>query len=206
MVIAKARRGLGIICAALAVSAISMSAQRAGAGELSLSGSSITISGSINPGDEYKFKEFLKSAGPVTTVHLDSGGGNIFAAGVMAHLIRSQGLTTVVDASRQKCASACTILFAAGVRRYYLNSASLAGGVVACQGFRGLGFHQGASPGLSGVGRYSGEGTAEMIGLLYEFGASSAAGLIDNSSPESVYRPSEQRALQLGIATNIRGS
>ena len=206
MVSGRACRGLGVVCALVAASIVSMSAQRAGAVELSVSGSSITISGSISPGDEYKFQEFLKSAGRVTTVHLDSGGGNISTAGVMARLIRSQGLATMVDASRQKCASACTLLFAAGVRRYYLNAGSLTGGVVACQGFRGLGFHQGASPGHSGASRYSGEGTAEMIGLLYELGASRAASLIDNSAPDSVYRPSEQRALELGIATHIRGS
>jgi hypothetical protein len=199
-------RGLWIFCAALTASAASMFWAPAGAVELSASGSSMTVSGSINQGDEFQFEEFLKKAGAITTVRLDSGGGNIYSAGVMARLIRSRGMTTVVDASRQKCASACTILFAAGVRRYYLNAASLGGGLVACQGFRGLGFHQGASPRRTGASRYSGEGTAQMIALLYEFGASSAAGLIDNSSPDSVYRPSESQAIQLGIATHVRGS
>jgi hypothetical protein len=180
----------------------------ASAVELSMSGSTVTISGSIQQGDEFKFQDFIKGAGAgrVTTLRLDSGGGNIASAGVMAHFIRSAGMTTLVDASRNKCASACTILFAAGVRRLYLNADSFASGVVACQGFRGLGFHQGANPGGSGASRYSGVGTAQMIGLLYEFGASSAASLIDNSSPDTVYRPSAQRALELGIATIIRGS
>jgi hypothetical protein len=180
----------------------------AGAVELSMSGSTVTISGSIQQGDEFKFQDFIKGAGPgrVTTLRLDSGGGNIASAGVMAHLIRSAGMTTLVDAAHSKCASACTILFAAGVRRLYLNADGFASGVVTCQGFRGLGFHQGASPGGSGASRYSGVGTAQMIGLLYEFGASSAASLIDNSSPDTVYRPSAQKALELGIATIIRGS
>jgi hypothetical protein len=203
-----ARARLLLLSAALAIVSTFPFVRSASAIELSISGSTVTVSGSIEQGDEFKFQDFIKAAGAgrVTTLRLDSGGGNIGSAGVMAHLIRGAGMTTLVDAARNKCASACTILFAAGVRRLYLNADGFASGVVACQGFRGLGFHQGASPGHSSGSRYSGVGTAQMIGLLYEFGASSAASLIDNSSPETVYRPSAQKALELGIATLTRGS
>jgi hypothetical protein len=207
MAAGKALNGFGCFWAAILFAGAGLPSQSAGAVELAVSGSTLMLSGPIVQGDEYKFRDFLKDAGAgrVTTIRLDSGGGNIFAAGAIARIIRGAGLTTVVDASRSKCASACTILFAAGVRRLYLNADGLEGGVVACQGFRGLGYHQGASPGMAASNRYSGAGTAEMISLIYEMGASSAAGLIDNSTPDSVYRPSTQKALELGIATHTRG-
>ncbi len=62
------------------------------------------------------------------------------------------GLVTVVDASRDSCNSACTGLFAAGVRRLYLNAGFPDGAAVKT----GLGFHEGNAPQQSGGRGYSG--------------------------------------------------
>lgn len=53
---------------------------------------------------------------PIRVIHLNSGGGRVESAIEVAHFIRSQEITTVVRKDAL-CASACTLLFQAGVKR-----------------------------------------------------------------------------------------
>jgi hypothetical protein len=166
--------------------------------EMSLAGKDLWLRGHIEAGDHLKFHDFIESAGVgrVSTVHLDSRGGDIYSAGEIARQIRLAGLSTVVDASQHVCASSCTIIFAGGVRRVYRN-ADRVGGLSGGQGFKGLGFHEGAL-----AESYSSAATALMISLYQELGVPSAANLVDRASPEAIYGLSGAMAMRLGIATS----
>ena len=79
---------------------------------------SILISGRIQPGDETRFQLLLLNLGgrgPIE-VHLNSGGGLVDAAMKIADVVHKAGLTTRVP-YRATCASACALVFAAGVNR-----------------------------------------------------------------------------------------
>ncbi len=162
------------------------------------------MSGSIIAGDEFRFFELMKTnAKSINLISLNSGGGAIDPAIEMARYIRANGLTTLLDGSRAKCASACTLLFAAGTRRHYVNALSLADGVVGKSGFSGLGYHEGNSSLSRSKNRYSGQATARMIGMYYELGSSRAADLATKAPPEMLYRVSGSSALSLGLATSL---
>lgn len=113
----------------------------AGRGGISLSIESpfILLKGSICPGDEDKFRKLLKTIDPgVHTVKLVSGGGNGGAAEAIGKLLRSHKFNTYVDGAVDRCASACTNIFAAGVQRFYSGAQDIATGKEAR---RGLGYH-----------------------------------------------------------------
>ena len=169
------------------------------AGEIRASGRIITISGEIVPGDQFKFRDLLKETG-AAAIRLNSPGGDIYTAGEIARQIRAARSSTIVDAARDSCISACTILFAGGQRRLYLNAERV--GESSDPGdFRGLGFHQANHPDQAGPGRYSGEGTAQMKSLYYEFGVPNAATLAKNASPDEVFLITGREAVAMGIAT-----
>lgn len=160
--------------------------------------------GHIKNGDENTFKRLLASIpkGEVKGVVLHSGGGFVHAAGEIGREIREKGLTTVVDASSVSCVSACTILFAAGTQRVYLNAGGVKDGATA-DARKGLGFHEGSSSTSRDPNHYSGAGTAQVIAFFYEFGVSGAAALATKAPPESVYMVSGPTALQIGLATRL---
>jgi hypothetical protein len=198
-----ARRALLAVAFVCALAA-SPAAQAA---EIGRSGATIIFSGAIVNGDQLKFKEVLGRSGspPAQLVNLDSGGGKIEPAGDIARLIRANGLATMVNAARAKCASACTVIFVSGARRYYLNAEGLSEGAMSKSNFLGLGFHQGNSKLSLERNNFSGRATAQMIAFYYEFGVSGAAKLADKAPPEQYYRISGATALSLGIATSLRG-
>jgi hypothetical protein len=169
------------------------------AGEIRASGRTITISGEIVPGDQFKFRDLLKETA-AATIRLNSPGGDIYTAGEIARQIRASGSSTIVDAASDSCISACTILFAGGQRRLYLN-AERVGESPDPGDFRGLGFHQASHPDQSGPGRYSGEGAAQMKSLYYEFGVPNAATLAKSASPDEVFLITGREAVAMGIAT-----
>lgn len=196
------------LCSAIAkavgaLATVSLCGFGAQACEMSLAGKALWLRGHIDAGDQTKFHDLIDSAGAgrVAAVHLDSRGGDIYSAGEIARQIRTAGLSTVVDASQHVCASSCTIIFAGGVRRVYLN-ADRVGGLSSGRGFKGLGFHEGALADPYGADTYSGAATALMISLYQELGVPSAANLVDRASPEAIYGLSGAMAMRLGIATN----
>jgi hypothetical protein len=171
--------------------------------ELSARGSVLTLSGAIKDGDQYILRDFLASpAGTsVRVIYLNSPGWRTNSAQMMAREIRGKGLATVIDASRHRCNSACTGLFAAGVSRHYVNAGSIRdqeGGPD-----RGLGFHQGNSMQASGQRGFSGGATAQMINTYYEMGVPGAANLVNNSAFNKMFRVSAQTAVANGIATSL---
>ena len=188
---------------ALTLAALDLLCSQSRACEMSLTGKILFITGEIFKGDEFKFRDFLSEIhAKVAEVRLNSPGGNIYASGEIGRQIRDAGLTTLVDARRDICASACTVLFASGKERVYLNARGPEG-VMGHEGFRGLGFHQGSIPDQPLESRYSGDGTAAMIRYYYEFGVPAAAGLVDKAPPERIFAVSGASALSMGIATRI---
>lgn len=107
--------------------------------KLSVTDRFILLQGSICPGDDKRFKAFLTTVSPsIRLIKLASGGGNGGAAQAMGVMIREAGYNTYVDATRDRCASACTHIFAAGVERFYAGSAEIKTGR---EGRVGLGYH-----------------------------------------------------------------
>jgi hypothetical protein len=79
---------------------------------------SIVMSGRINTDDDARFLASLSklgSSGPIE-MHLASPGGSILTAMKIADVVRKLGLTTSVP-YQTTCASACVLVFAAGVNR-----------------------------------------------------------------------------------------
>jgi hypothetical protein len=174
--------------------------------EISKNGSVVMLKGPIVAGDEYEFKNFINdpSNASIKIVRLHSTGGKVIPARDIGRLIRSKNLTTLVDAKSDNCASACTLLFGAGVNRHYTNASNIKDGVY---GFKeltvGLGYHEGNTPTSLDKNRYSGQATADMIAGYYEFGVKNAKDIITLAPPNKLYRVSSQTALQLGIATSL---
>jgi hypothetical protein len=168
---------------------------------LAQKGETATLSGAIEAGDEFVFREFMRrpEARQIRTTYLSSPGGIILSAREIARDIRAAGISTVVDAARGACSSACTGIFAGGVQRYYLNAPphDRQGGKPS-----GLGFHEGNSAGRHGR-EYSGNATAAMINIYYEMGVSGAARVVTSADWKGMFYLSGPRALELGIATSL---
>jgi hypothetical protein len=107
--------------------------------QLSLTDRFILLQGNICQGDNKRFKAFLSTVPPtIRVIKLASGGGNGGAAQAIGVMIREAGYDTFVDATRDRCASACTHIFAAGIERFYAGSSEIKTG----RGARvGLGYH-----------------------------------------------------------------
>lgn len=185
-----------------AIALVGASAMDAEAMEMAAHGPVISLSGPIKPQDAPNFRAFfepIKSS--VRVVDLNSTGGNIDAAVDIGRLIRANHLITEIDASRSICASACTVLFASGADRRYVNGDHIREGIGGFGG-HGLGYHEGNNKLLPGADHFSGQASANMISAYYEFGVGSAADLITKSGPRSLYFISSPTAMKLGIATS----
>ena len=165
---------------------------------VSRSGTTITLSGSIVPGDHIKFREAMQGA---KIVNLNSTGGNIEAATEIGRLIRGARMVTLVNGASANCQSACGVIFASGSSRHYVNASGVADHLGA-RGERGLGFHEGNAPGPSGKREQSGRASSSMINAFYEFGASGGASLVTKAAFNQMYYVSGVTALSLGIATS----
>lgn len=176
----------------------------AGAMSLSESGDRVTLTGAIVPGDGEAFARFL--AGPHAqaprVVYLDSGGGKVLEGVAIGRAIRRAGLVTAVDAHAARCDSACTLIFAGGVRRHYVHGEDVYEGM---SGRSGLGFHTAHRPGSRVEASTLNEhGTDTMRRFYAEMGQPGAATLVDKAAFNSLYRPSGSTALGLGIATSLQ--
>jgi hypothetical protein len=87
--------------------------------------------GSVEQADDQKFDNVLeqrRNQGLVTEwLSLESAGGRLYAASNIAQMVRSNGIKTVVGASDSVgiCASACMLIYAAGVERHAWEGARL---------------------------------------------------------------------------------
>lgn len=82
----------------------------------------ITVNGELNYGSNAALEDLLAQHPDVTLLVLDSEGGRIFAARIVAEQISKRGLDTHVAG---RCFSACTIAFMAGRRRTLAPEAQL---------------------------------------------------------------------------------
>ncbi|TGD98293.1 hypothetical protein [Methylobacterium nonmethylotrophicum] len=176
----------------------------AGAMSLSETGDRITLAGSIVPGDGEAFARFLAGphARPLRVVYLDSGGGKVLEGIAIGRAIRRAGLATAVDAHAARCDSACTLIFAGGVRRHYVHGEDVYEGM---SGRTGLGFHTAHRPGNRiEASTLNEHGTDTMRRFYAEMGQPGAATLVDKAAFNTLYRPSGSTALGLGIATSLQ--
>ena len=108
------------LLAALAATLLATTAQAVTIHKVKGFDTTIHVGGDINYGDEVYLADVLqqrRNEGKVTEyVMLDSPGGNIYSGHMMGKLIRENGIKTVVDGDAV-CASACMLMFAAGVQR-----------------------------------------------------------------------------------------
>jgi len=173
--------------------------------QFSQSGSSLILNGPIEAGDDHQLRMFLSRPGAsqIRLVYLNSPGGMVYEAYKISEMIRAAGLSTVVDAGRASCASACTTIFVGGVRRYYLNAQSIVDGDANQN--HGLGFHQASSwSGRQGERQYSYQGSSTMVATFREMGVPGASKLIDRAKFGNLYRVSGNTARMLGVATDLR--
>ncbi|AWB24492.1 hypothetical protein DA075_29530 [Methylobacterium currus] len=171
---------------------------------LSESGDRVTLVGTIVPGDGEAFARFLAGphAQPPRVVYLDSGGGKVLEGIAIGRAIRRAGLVTAVDAHAARCDSACTLIFAGGVRRHYIHGEDVYEGM---SGRSGLGFHTAHRPGNRVEANTLNEhGSDNMRRFYAEMGQPGAATLVDKAAFNTLYRPSGSTALGLGIATSLQ--
>lgn len=172
--------------------------------QLQQQGPVAVLAGSINPGDAETFKAFMArpEARAIKQLHLASGGGSIRDAREIARIVRDARLTTVVDASRAVCYSACTGIFAAGQRRHYLNAQSIIDGISLMKQDGGLGFHEGSV--ITADGRKSHAAASEAMAQFYrDVGVANAVPLINRADFDKIHRISAPTALASGIATSL---
>jgi hypothetical protein len=178
-------------------------ASPAAALDFALRGGAVHISGPVKLGDNSRFDEFMQQPGAAAArvFHLNSPGGTIGVALHIAREIRKRGGATVVS-GRNVCESACTVMFAGGASRHYINTAGLQDRLNGARG--GLGFHEGNNANADGRGRqYSGGATAAMINAYYELGARGAAQFATKAGFNGMYRISGETALSSGLATSL---
>jgi hypothetical protein len=197
------RKCLLFPCLATLTALLAAPLTNARAMEMAAHGPVISLSGPIKPQDAPNFRAFFEPIkGSVRVVDLNSTGGDINAAVDIGRLVRANHLTTEIDASRSICSSACTVIFASGSDRRYVNGEHIREGIGGFGG-HGLGYHEGNNKVLPGADHFSGQASANMISAYYEFGGGSAADLITKSSPRSLYFISSPTAMKLGIATSM---
>lgn len=171
-----------------------------------LNGTTLFLSGAIELGDPGRLEQFLADRGnpKITTVVLNSPGGWLVNATEIARILRRMQVTTVVDARTAICASACTVLFAAGVRRHYINSEGVREGVFE-RHVTGLGFHQASNTRDNErvAMRSAGAGTGTLVAAYHEFGVGRAGELAMRASGKALFRINGQTALETGVATSL---
>lgn len=196
-------RGVG---AALALSLGVVGPAGAASMTFNVRGDHLVATGPIRPGTGKDFIAFLArpEISAVRVVELDSSGGRIGDAVRMARLIRQKKWATLVDARAADCASACTMLFAAGVRRHYVHAEAVTDGVFTLkENRRGLGFHQAHRDESTEPAHFSAASTATVTRLLHELGVDGAVGFVARAAPDHMYRVSAKTALDAGIATSL---
>ena len=161
------------------------------------------VSGAFEMADVERFAAFLarKREKPLSVVYLDSFGGEVLAGIAIGRLIRKARLATAVNAARARCDSACTLIFAGGVRRHYIASEAV------FEGFSsrgGLGFHPAhqRDPAWTRA-EISVRGTAMMAAHYRAMGQPGAIEMMRRAGFSSMYRPSGRTALSLNIATSL---
>lgn len=170
---------------------------------LSESGSIAHLQGGFEAGDDKVFEEFLKRprAQKISVLYLYSYGGQIGPAAKIAEMVRKAGIVTAVRANNDVCDSACTLVFAGGVRRHYVDGHHVVEGL---SSRTGLGFHPARKIVNAAEGSHLSEGGSNRLLQVYaRMGCPRAAELVRQAAINTVYRPSGATALKLKIATSL---
>ena len=171
---------------------------------LSEDGGTAFLRGPIDKGDGDVFKEFLerKRAAPLKVIYLDSYGGEIFAGMYIGVQVRRAKLDTAVKAESANCASSCTLIFSAGVRRFNIGGDKITAGL---SGFTGLGYHPANTPGDRARFTIKSQvGTDAMAKFYALMGQPAAAAVLSKGAQiNTLYRPSGKETLDLRIATSL---
>jgi hypothetical protein len=191
--------GVAALCG-LAMIALSSATPAA---SLSENGANATLSGKIELGDDDSFAQFLARprSTPIKYLNLDSAGGRVSVAAEIALDVRRAGISTIVDASTSRCESACTLIFAGGVRRFYLNALSVVDGIGPGMG---IAFHRGNDLNATGMGKKEDPRvTQRMISTFQSMGMPAAKQFVMKAGIEDLYRISAKSALASRVATSL---
>lgn len=170
---------------------------------LSESGGNATLYGPFDVEDGKIFAAFLARPrpSPIKVLYLESPGGSITAGFSIGRMVRKAGLTTAVKADSQICDSACTLVFAAGVKRHYVHGDTVYEGLSSRSG---LGYHPAYLRGdRVHVSIKSNEYVVLMNAYYAEMGAPRTAELLAKAGINSIFRPSGKTSLDLNIATSL---
>jgi hypothetical protein len=173
------------------------------AASLSENGANATLSGKIDEGDDDSFAQFLARprSTPIKYLNLDSEGGRVGVAAEIAREVRRAGISTIVDASTSRCESACTLIFAGGVRRFYLNADSVVDGIGPGMG---IAFHRGNDLNATGMGKQEDPRvTQRMISTFQSMGMPAAKQFVMKAGISDFYRISAKSALASRVATSL---
>ncbi|OJY36824.1 MAG: hypothetical protein BGP06_14190 [Rhizobiales bacterium 65-9] len=187
----------------LAAAAWAAGVERAAAIYLTEKGPVAHLQGGFEDGDEKIFEAFLKKprAGKIKVLYLYSYGGTISSAAKIAEMVRKAGIATAVRAADDVCDSACTLVFAGGVRRYYIGGDSVMEGN---SSRTGLGYHPARKIVNVAEGSHLSEGGSSRLSEIYaKMGCPGASDLMRRAAINTVFRPSGATALKLRIATSL---
>jgi hypothetical protein len=152
-------------------------------------GRELEFSGGIPFGAADDFQRFIDAMGSVQLIHLNSDGGRISEAQLIAQIIQKRHLSTYVA---NRCLSACTIIFLSGRER-----------LISTQGR--LGFHQPDFPGMTAEERREAIATEErrlqQLGLSAEF-----ARRANLAPPNDMWLPTAPELLKEGVVTQVVNS
>ena len=159
--------------------------------------------GTFDKDDEKLFAAFLAKprAAPLRVLWLDSRGGAILPAIAIGLMARKARLTTAMRADAATCDSACTLVFAGGVRRHYVNGGSVFEGL---SSLSGLGFHGANIRGDAVRPTIASDRGTQLMNAYYKLmGMPGAGELASRAAINTVFRPSGATALRLRIATGL---
>ncbi|MGI6854558.1 hypothetical protein [Mesorhizobium sp. 1B3] len=149
-------------------------------------GTELSFAGGIKYGVAAELERILKTAPDIRVLHLTSEGGRLQEAIKLFRLVVEHGLETYVS---NECASACTLVFAAGKRRWLSDAAR-------------LGFHPAVFPGFGD--KELREANEEWMAGFEDTGID--AGFVNKVlalPPQEMWYPTVDELLRAKIVTDI---
>jgi len=142
--------------------------------------------------DHFKALEArLATGAPLTSVALESDGGNIYAARGLARLIEEAGLETLVTT---RCFSACTLVFAAGQPRRLAPEAAL--------GFHGYALHDSSNYGPIRHVNPEDEARKDRASLSRRGFSPAFVARVHTTPPPGLWRPTRAELLAGGVLSD----
>src|SRR5579871_1720423 len=155
----------------------------AGAAEITVDRTAITLSGLIGPDDAEAFQIKAKSFPGKATAILNGPGGNLLAAFAIGEFIRLRGWSTYVSG---ECDSACALIWLGGVQRLMTPQAK-------------IGFHAASVNGEeTGVGNVALGAYLKRIGLSHD-----AVTYATQAGPDNITYLMPREAKRVGIEVSV---